>query len=92
MEAFDLEIKDTDSIGYADTLRIIFGDKCVRKVLDNERQLDFTFAEVFHVAVDNGYSEGTIIVIAESPLEGKVFQYGNYGDFWVEHGHTRGYA
>ncbi len=88
----DLEIKDTDSIGYADTLRIIFEDKCVRKVLDNERQLDFTFAEVYHTAVDNGYSEGTIILIAESPLEGKVFQYGNYGDFWVEHCHTRGYA
>lgn len=85
-------IKDTDSIGYADTLMIIFGDKCVRKVLDNERQLDFTFAEVLHIAVDKGYSEGTIMLIAESPLEGRVFQYGNYGDFWVEHGQTRGYA
>lgn len=34
----------------------------------------------------------TVIVIEEHALEGKVFKYGNHGDFWEEVGETRGYA
>ncbi len=86
-----MEVKETDSIGLADILKIVFGNKCVTKVLSAET-LDFTFAEAYKIAVENGYSKGVIILIAESPLEGKVFEYGNYGKFWVEHGKTRGYA
>lgn len=85
-----MEIKESDSIGNADILKIIFGNKCVTKVLSSEEEP--TFAEVREIAVKNGYSSGVIILIAESPLEGEVFEYGNYGEFWVEHGKTRGYA
>lgn len=33
-----------------------------------------------------------ITVIAERPLHGIIYEYGNYGDFWMEHGKTIGYA
>lgn len=32
------------------------------------------------------------MVIAESALSGKVYRYGNHGEFWEEVGETRGYA
>lgn len=86
------EIKLEDSIGYADWIKIIFADKCVDLLLENDRCLDFTFEEVLQAAKNNGWKEGAILLIAESPLSGKIFQYGNYGEFWVEHGTTRGYA
>lgn len=59
------------------------------------KELTTTFAEVMNIAKKNGYDpkkDKIIILLAESPLSGKVFQYGNYGDFWVEHGTTKGYA
>ncbi|WMC91245.1 hypothetical protein [Kineothrix sp. MB12-C1] len=87
-----MDIKDTDIIGYADLIKIIFGDKCIEEFLVG-RECDYTFAEVMQTAKENGYDEsGIITLIAESPLAGKVFQYGNYGKYWVEHGGTIGYA
>ncbi|WP_415927308.1 hypothetical protein [[Clostridium] scindens] len=32
-----------------------------------------------------------IMVIAENHLNGYVYRYGNYGDFWVQIGSVRGY-
>ena len=32
------------------------------------------------------------MVIAESALSGKVYRYGNHGEFWEEVGEMRGYA
>lgn len=86
------KINLNDKIGYADVIKIIFKEKCVDKYLGNERCIDFTFQEVMELAKTNGWQDGTIMLIAESPLKGKVYQYGNYGDYWVEHGETRGYA
>ena len=61
--------------------------------MPDERCLDYTFDELLIVAKENGYTDGdTILVIAESPLNGKIYRYGNYGPFWVETGETRGYA
>ena len=34
----------------------------------------------------------TIMVIAESPLNGYIYRYGNYGEFWVQIGEVSGYA
>lgn len=88
-----MEIKDSDSIGSADSIKIIFGGKCIESYLGNERSLNFTFSEVMKIALENGYErEDTILLIAESPLSGDIYQYGNYGEYWVEHGSTRGYA
>lgn len=89
------EIKLTDSIGYADYLHIIFGEKHVTHFPEMGKELTITFSEVMDIANKNGYDpkkDNIIILIAENPLSGKVFKYGNYGDFWVEHGTTRGYA
>ena len=86
------QIKLEDEIGYADGIKIIFADKCVNVFLDNERCADYTFGEVMKVAKRSGWKDGTILLIAESPLSGKIYQYGNYGDFWVEWGTTKGYA
>ena len=86
------QIKNEDSIGYADLLKIIFDDKCITKYLTDESVLNIKFSEVLQIAHENAYSEGVITLIAESPLAGKVYEYGNYGSFWVDHGETRGYA
>lgn len=85
-------IKNTDSIGYANLLKIIFNNKCINMILSDESSLNYTFTDVLNEAYKNGYYEGVITLIAESPLDGKVYEYGNYGLYWVRHGETRGYA
>lgn len=85
-------IKREDCIGYADSIKIIFDKKCVEIFLEKERYLDFTFEEVMQIAEKNGWNDSPLLLIAESPLDGKIYQYGNYGDYWVEHGTTKGYA
>lgn len=86
------KINSKNSIGYADYLKIIFADKCIDVFLEDERCLDYTFDEVIQEAKQKGWEDGTILLIAESPLAGKIYQYGNYGSYWVEHGTTSGYA
>lgn len=85
-------IKLKDCVEYADILQIVFADKCVEVFLGDERCLNYTFNEVMREARKNGWKDETILLIAESPLSGKVYQYGNYGTYWVEHGTTVGYA
>lgn len=42
--------------------------------------------------VEDIHGRTIIMVIAENPLNGYVYRYGNYGDFWVQIGSVRGYA
>lgn len=42
--------------------------------------------------VEAAHGKSLILVIAEYPLGGKVYQYGNYGDGWCEVGKMHGYA
>lgn len=86
------KIRNDDSIGYAHLLKIIFNDKCIEIILSDESSLSYTFTDVLNEAYKNGYSEGVITLIAESPLAGEIYEYGNYGLYWVRHGETRGYA
>lgn len=37
-------------------------------------------------------TSGTFYVWVETPLKGKIYCYGNYGEFWIEYGETQGYA
>lgn len=93
MESSYSDIKNSDFIGYADMLWIVFDDKCVEMILDHEHCLNvLKFTDVLEEAKKNGYRDGTITLVAESPLGGKVYRYGNYGDYWVKHGTTCGYA
>ena len=88
-----MRIKGTDTIDYADSICIIFGGKCVKEYLSDERCLDYTFDELLNDARENGYTgEGTILVVAESRLSGTVYRYGNYGPYWTKIGTTIGYA
>ena len=89
------KIKGTDII-WADILMVVFDDKCV-KLYCGDPRLDhpacYTFDDIIKVAKDNGYVSGSILLIAESPLTGHIYQYGNYEpDQWYEHGKTMGYA
>ena len=86
------QIKPEDIIGYADYIKIVFADKCVEVFLGNERCLNYPFDEVLQEAKQNGWKDRTVMLIAETPLSGKIYMYGNYGPFWVEYGETRGYA
>ncbi|WP_394917044.1 hypothetical protein [uncultured Robinsoniella sp.] len=85
-------IQLNNSIGYADHLKIIFGEKCIHKILRSDRCLNITFQEVLHTAKENGFREGVILLIAENPFSGKIYRYGNDGACWEEHGTTRGYV
>lgn len=35
---------------------------------------------------------GMCIVIFDDRTSGKIYQYGNYGEYWTEYGTTQGYA
>lgn len=39
-----------------------------------------------------GASDGSVTVIIEDVFDGKIFCYGNHGDYWEEVGTTNGYA
>lgn len=79
---------DSKDVMYWDSVSIIFADKRIRWYPEG-----FTLDEVLELAKANGYTEGTITVIAENALKGKLYQYDNYGTHeWVEHGTTVGYA
>lgn len=39
-----------------------------------------------------GETGDTVTVIFESALEGEIYNFGNYGDYWWQVGRTQGYA
>lgn len=48
--------------------------------------------DIFH-QVNNIYKAATILVIAEYPLRGNIYRYGNYEEAgWIEVGTMEGYA
>ena len=51
-----------------------------------------TLGEIYRQLLKKGYT-GTIYVWEETPLEGTIYQCGNYEQGqWMEHGKTKGYA
>lgn len=87
----DKQIKETDEIKDAYMLHIIFGTKNL-EVYNDEYSGLYTFKEVLGFAKNNGYKMGVIVLIAESPLHGTVYKYGNHGRVWEKVGATIGYA
>lgn len=53
-----------------------------------------TFQNVLDECRNNGYTgKGTVLLICESFLDGKIYRYGNYGDDkWYEVGTMVGFA
>lgn len=41
---------------------------------------------------DDGETDGTVLVIFERGLSGKIYRYGNHGKFWEKIGKTVGFA
>lgn len=94
-------MKNDDRIGFG-ALQVIFGDEDPSEEIQNVNAFmilsDFgekwiTFGEILELCKKNGYSGGWITVIAENPLSGTVYKYGNHGEgIWEAVGVTMGYA
>ena len=52
----------------------------------------FTLKDCYNIAVGNGDRRGCITVLVEYPLRGKVYRYGNHGEYWEEVGTLKDYA
>lgn len=81
-------------LGYVDILTIAFDDKA-KMICIFEDEEEKTFQFVLDMAKEMGYKKGVINIIAEQPLKGYVYRYGNTvaKDDYVELvGTTCGYA
>lgn len=58
----------------------------------DEYSEELTFDDIKDIAIEHGYRGGTITLIADAPLEGIIYKYGNHGNYWESYGQTRGYA
>jgi len=68
-----------------------FQRKAIRKSLD--RYTDWEqLPTLKSLLEDIGEHEGTVMVICETYTSGKVFKYGNYGDYWTLEGRLKGFA
>lgn len=86
--------ENTDLSGM--TVIDIFSDDCncncyYARFYGNEDE-EFTLRDCFNLAVEHGFTKGVITVLAERPLDGTVYRYGNHGDYWECIGKTVGYA
>lgn len=81
---------DSQKKMYVDKYTIVFDDKViVGRLMEEEMSLD----DVTNIAKSNGYNnQGVLTVIIETMLNGTIYQYGNYGNYWVKHGTTKGLA
>lgn len=74
-------------------VRIICGDKGKTLVFSGDGYQDNRFVCLNDCLDLIGYDgNGTVVVIVDEPLSGKVYMYGNYSDYWYEYGETRGFA
>lgn len=82
------------SLGYVDRLTIAFDNKA-KTILIFEDEEEKTFQFILDVAKKMGYKKGVINIIAEQPLKGFVYRYGNEAganDYIRLIGTTCGYA
>lgn len=67
----------------------------VTKYVSEEYDEQLTFDDCVTIAKENGFTTGIFYIMAETPLQGKIYQYANCYDvepFVSEYGTTRGYA
>ena len=64
--------------------------KCYKSYLDDDKSI--TLQDIEDRAKKEFKHVVLITVLAESPLSGAVYQYGNYGDYWTKIGDLIGYA
>lgn len=92
------EVKiDGNNIGTADAIVTVFsgyGEETKFKrfmlVPDGHSELNFVTLEDCRKMI--GETKRPVTVIFEHSLSGVLYQYGNYGPYWVKIGETQGYA
>lgn len=72
-------------------VRIIWGNKGKTLVFWGKYGNDFVRLNDCLREIDYD-GNGTVVVIVDEFLSGKVYMYGNYGNDWYEYGETRGFA
>lgn len=85
-----MEIKKPEKVEFSEMIltiifRVNYFRSSVEKICLNESE----FTTLKDIKDDYPSVE---MVVAESALSGKVYRYGNHGDYWEEVGETRGYA
>lgn len=80
------KITNPNEIQIYDLITIIYNDYDGKPTIEEIISNDMTLGDI-----DIHKAKG-IIVIAESPLHGEVYRYGNQGDFWERIGEVCGYA
>ena len=84
---------DGNEVGTYDGFVYIIGENKYKKfILVAEGTEDDRFLSLNDCLKEIDYDGGVVLVIFENACSGKIFQYGNYGAEWYEHGETRGYA
>ena len=63
---------------------------CYKSYLDDDKSI--TLQDIEDRIKNEFEYVGLITVLAESPLSGAAYQYGNYGDYWAKIGDLIGYA
>lgn len=81
---------DTRKIRHTDFIQIIFGNKCLEKNHKKKAVVNFSLDEILSLAEYNGYVSGTLTLITQNSLMGKVYQY-NQGQ-WRDIGQIAGYC
>ena len=74
-------------------IKVIFDEKVINIMQDFEFDEPMTFGDILEKSIENGYVDGTILLITESYLKGTIYRYGNYrDDLWYEVGNMVGFA
>ena len=77
----------------ATKLTVIYEDKIInipwRK---KEGEYFLSLLDIENFIKELSKNQNIITVLASEPLTGTVYEYGNYGDYWVVYGKLLGYA
>ena len=80
----------------ATALTVIYDDKIINvpwKNKEGEEVLSLLDIENYIKELSKSEEfQSIIIVLASEPLMGTVYEYGNYGDYWIVYGKLFGYA
>lgn len=88
-----------ENIVLNEDVKIIFDDTLIRLFNDlepdyeNNSMKGIKLNDCIKIAKENGYKNGTILVISESWLSGEIYRYNNYGKHeWYKVGTMAGFA
>ena len=85
-ETNEQKITNPDEIQIYDLITIIYNDYDGKPTVEEFISSDTTLGDI------DIHKAKSIIVIAENPLHGKVYRYGNHGEYWEQIGTSCGYA